>query len=148
MNRFNVRAYLIIIENDQLLLSDEILGGQHCTKFPGGGLEWGEGLIECCHREALEELNSRIEVVDHFYTTEGYYPSSFRKEDQVLAIYYTAKLLEKNFPQKTKKFDFQTFEEREESFRWVGLDALEKEEMTFPIDRIVIQKLIDSQGGS
>lgn len=148
MKRFNVRAYLIIIEDNQLLLSDEILGGEHCTKFPGGGLEWGEGLIECCHREAMEELNSKIEVKAHFYTTEGFYPSSFREEDQVLAVYYKVALLEKNFPQKTKKFDFQTFENREESFRWVDLNALKTEEMTFPIDRIVIQKLIDLQRGA
>ena len=148
MKRFNIRVYLIIIENERILLSDEILGGKYCTKFPGGGLEWGEGLIDCCNREAMEELNSKIEVLSHLYTTEGFFSSSFREDDQVLAVYYRAKLLEKNFPQKIKKFDFQTFENREESFRWVDLDALDKEEMTFPIDRIVVQNLMDLQSRS
>ena len=46
LTRFNVRVYgLLINEHQQLLVSDEAFkNGMLATKFPGGGLELGEGL--------------------------------------------------------------------------------------------------------
>lgn len=41
-------------------------------KFPGGGLEYGEGVLECLHREFDEELNVKIDVIEHFL-----YPGKF-----------------------------------------------------------------------
>jgi 8-oxo-dGTP diphosphatase len=53
LRRFNVRVYGILMnENDQILLSDELIKERYVTKFPGGGVELGEGL-----RDAL---NSRV----------------------------------------------------------------------------------------
>jgi len=95
MNRFNVRGYMLVIQEGCLLLSDEVLQGDHATKFPGGGLEYGEGLIECILREALEELGQEVEVLNHFYTTDFCQPSVFRPEDQMISVYYTAKLKSK-----------------------------------------------------
>ena len=41
-------------------------GGIEFTKFPGGGLEFGEGLRECLVREFLEETQQKVEVKEHF----------------------------------------------------------------------------------
>ena len=61
MKRFNVRVYGILInESDELLVSDELIKGIQFTKFPGGGLEWGEGIQSCLEREFMEELNQPI----------------------------------------------------------------------------------------
>ena len=47
MYKFNVRVYGILInEKNQLLVSDEYDFGFPHTKFPGGGLEYGEGTRE------------------------------------------------------------------------------------------------------
>ena len=68
---FNIRVYGILInENKQVLVSDEFIRGQYYTKFPGGGLELGEGTRECLAREFMEEMNLKVSVEDHLYTTD------------------------------------------------------------------------------
>ncbi|HEY8915013.1 MAG TPA: NUDIX domain-containing protein, partial [Chitinophaga sp.] len=69
MSCFNVRVYGIMInEQKQVLVSDEYIRGGYYTKFPGGGLEFGEGTLECIIREWQEELSQQVEVVEHIYT--------------------------------------------------------------------------------
>jgi ADP-ribose pyrophosphatase YjhB (NUDIX family) len=76
MGQFNIRVYGILInEQKQLLVSDEFIRGGYYTKFPGGGLEFGEGTRDCLKREFIEELNLKIEVLDHLYTTDFYQES-------------------------------------------------------------------------
>ena len=44
MYPFNVRVYgLLINDQNQILISDEQEYGMQFSKFPGGGLEYGEG---------------------------------------------------------------------------------------------------------
>jgi 8-oxo-dGTP diphosphatase len=148
--RFNVRVYILLLDESKtrVLLSDEIIGGKYFTKFPGGGLEYGEGIIDCLHREALEELGQEVEVVRHFYTTEFLQISQFIPGDQIVSVYYEC-CLPKNtdgrrlpsFRVTNNKFDFVEVKEREESFRWQTFKKLNKEEMSFPIDQEVVSRL-------
>ena len=58
MHRFNLRVYGILInDKKQVLVSDEFIRGNYYTKFPGGGLEFGEGTRDCLKREFMEEMN-------------------------------------------------------------------------------------------
>ena len=67
---FNLRVYGIILnEEGEVLLSTESRKGLRFTKFPGGGLQWGEGLIDCLQREMVEELGTQMEVHELFYLT-------------------------------------------------------------------------------
>ena len=60
MNLFNVRVYGILKDsNNHVLVSDELIRGEYFTKFPGGGLEFGEGTRDCLKREFKEETNLR-----------------------------------------------------------------------------------------
>ena len=96
--RFNVRVYMIVTRmcpstgQEQALLSFERLAMGGVMKFPGGGLEWGEGTTACLRREALEELGQPIEVGPLVHVSQGAYPSSFDAKEQILAVHYAAEL--------------------------------------------------------
>src|SRR5688572_2039073 len=67
---FNVRVYGICFnEKMELLVTDEIIRDQEVSKFPGGGLEFGEGTIDGLKREFIEETGNEVDVSEHFYTT-------------------------------------------------------------------------------
>ena len=91
--RFNIRVYGIWIHDSKVLINEELIRNKTVIKFPGGGLDWGEGTIDCLKREWKEELDIDIEVLDHFYTTDFFQASAF-DNSQVISIYYlvTAKL--------------------------------------------------------
>jgi 8-oxo-dGTP pyrophosphatase MutT (NUDIX family) len=76
---FNVRVYGILLgENGQVLVTDELIRGAYITKFPGGGLEFGEGTRDCLKREFKEEMDLDVEVGDHLYTTDFFQMSAFQ----------------------------------------------------------------------
>lgn len=140
MSYFNVRVYGLLINADnEVLLSDEHEYGQDFTKFPGGGLELGEGLIDALKREFVEECNAEVEITGHFYTTDFYEKSSFN-ESQVISIYYLVKAVNPlHLPFKTKIFDFDA--NSTQSFRWVKISSLAESDVTFKTDRTVVALL-------
>ena len=82
---FNIRVYGILInDKKQVLLSDEYIQGKYYTKFPGGGLELGEGTRTCLEREFREELQLPVRVGDHIYTTDFYQQSAFNPAHQII----------------------------------------------------------------
>jgi|SRR5690606_8463454 8-oxo-dGTP diphosphatase len=85
--KFNIRVYGIWLDHNHIWLSKERIRNQEIIKFPGGGLEFGEGTIDCLIREWKEELNLDIQVLEHFYTTDYFQPSAF-DTSQVISIYY------------------------------------------------------------
>lgn len=139
---FNVRVYgLLINEKGQLLLSDEEEYGFRFSKFPGGGLEYGEGLIDALRREFVEECNAEVEIIEHFYTTDFFIKSVFN-DSQVISVYYLVKpIAELKLNFKEKIFDFDTEGDLLQAFRWKDLTALEMEDVTFPTDQKVIKLL-------
>ena len=144
MTYFNVRVYgLLINQNNEVLVSDEEEHGFRFSKFPGGGLEFGEGLIDGLKREFKEECDAEIEVRSHFYTTDFFEKSSFN-ESQVISIYYLVK--EKSplkLVFKTRVFDFDSEGEVLQAFRWVKIEDLSIDEITFKTDKTVAQLLKD-----
>ena len=125
---FNVRVYgLCINSKDEVLLEKGSYGGINYTKFPGGGLENGESTIDCLIREFNEELNWKIGEIEHFYTTDFYVASVFDEKEQVISIYYLV-----------KEFDGGMLPSE---FYWKKQNALNTEEVTFPIDKRVVELL-------
>ena len=143
MSYFNVRVYgLLINDQDEILVSDEQEYGMQFTKFPGGGLEYGEGLPDGLKREFMEECNAEIEVLEHFYTTDFFVKSAFN-DSQIISVYYKViNLNVLNLPFKTKVFDFDGEGDVLQSFRWIKLNKLSADDFTFPIDKHVAQLLI------
>jgi len=143
MYQFNVRVYgLLINERNEILVSDEQEYGMQFTKFPGGGLEYGEGLTDGLKREFIEECNAEIEVLSHFYTTDFFVKSAFN-DSQIISVYYMVRNinhLDLNF--KTRIFDFDGEGDILQSFRWIKLEELIEDDFTFPIDKHVAGLLI------
>jgi ADP-ribose pyrophosphatase YjhB (NUDIX family) len=140
---------ILINEQKQVLVSDEFIRGKYYTKFPGGGLELGEGTRDCLKREFMEEMNLKVEVGDHIYTTDFYQQSAFNPEHQMISIYYYVKALEEiTAPLRIKEFDFDEREltiyakENEiETFRFIDWDSFSADSVTLPIDKFVANLL-------
>ncbi len=139
-SNFIIRVYgLIINEKQQVLLSDEFIMNQQMTKFPGGGMQFGEGPADCIRREALEEFGQEIEIIEHFYTTHFFQKAYFFDNHQLISIYYRIRFTEPiRFAISTKPFDFAEMKNGSQSFRWAGIQSLHEDEMTFPIDKYVV----------
>lgn len=120
-----------------LLLCDEVVHGYKMTKFVGGGLEFGEGIIDCLKREFIEETEKRVEVLEHFYTTDFFQASAFNSEQQLISIYYKVKFLEEeNYP-----ISNEASFENDIQFRWIKLSDLTENDLTFPVDKVALKKL-------
>lgn len=143
---FNIRVYGILINNEkQVLVSDEFIRGKYYTKFPGGGLEFGEGTRDCLVREFKEEMDLAVETGGHIYTTDYFQISAFNPAHQIISIYYFVKPLEEiKAPLRNKEFDFdeaqlKVYAEKNEieTFRFIEWDNFSAEKVTLPIDKIV-----------
>lgn len=153
---FNIRVYGILINDEnEVLVSDELIKGNHYTKFCGGGLEVGEGTINCLIREFKEEMDLEIEVISHLYTTDFYQKSIFNPNHQLISIYYLVKAMEpikvairKNafeFDDEQMKFYDKT--KQIESFRFIKWNEFSAESMTLPIDKIAAKMVKAGVGG-
>ena len=146
MNLFNIRVYGILInDKKQVLVSDEFIRGSYYTKFPGGGLEFGEGTRDCLKREFKEEMDLQVEIGDHIYTTDFFQMSAFNPEHQIVSIYYFANAIEPiKAPLRETLFDFdeqqmKVYKEtgETETFRFINWDDFSEDSVTLPIDKIV-----------
>jgi 8-oxo-dGTP diphosphatase len=146
---FNIRVYGLLINDDgEVLISDEKQYGTMFSKFPGGGLEYGEGLIDGLKREFMEECNMVIEVIKHYYTTD-YFVEALFVEGQLISIYYLVKnVLPINLDIKTRPFDFDSEGELLQAFRWIKLQSITPDDVTFPIDKHVVELLNKGHGFS
>ena len=147
---FNVRVYGILTgKNKEILVSDELIRGDYITKFPGGGLEFGEGTRDCLKREFKEEMNLEVKITDHLYTTDFFQMSAFNPEHQIISIYYIVEALEEiRVPLRTTAFDFDEQQMEvyrktgeTETFRFIDWQDFSEALVTLPIDKVVAQIL-------
>lgn len=142
---FTIRVYGLLIHNERVLVADEFIKGQRITKFPGGGLEFGEGLKDCLIREIREEMG--VEALDpvHFYTTDFFQQSVFHITPmQVISVYYTFRVAEPlAIPVVSVPFGDLTGPQDQEVFRWLPLDGVQIEALSLPIDRVVLGMLVN-----
>lgn len=133
--KFTIRVYGILInDKSEVLLADEVVNGRHLTKFPGGGLELGEGPADCLVREFREETGQEVEVVAHLYTTHFFIQSLINPEHQFIGIYYRVSSAATEQIIIGKQTDNITF-------KWVSLFALDENDVTFESDKTVVRLL-------
>jgi 8-oxo-dGTP diphosphatase len=126
--RFNIRAYGIWVHDDKMLVNEEFIRGQYITKFPGGGVHWGEGIADGLAREWKEELGIDINILGHFYTTDFFQASAY-DDSQVISIYYWVAANE--VPE-----TITNLEERERTY-WMNVKDVSGDTFTLAIDKIV-----------
>ena len=132
VDKLNVRVYATVFKDNKVLVLFEEYAGQHLMKLPGGGLEFGEGLVDCLHREFEEELNVKIRIKDHLYTQEDFLVSRFRDNEQLLTIYYDVEIVDEN--------EFLILDPCIEKTDWIDINT-DENPFQLPIDRIVFEKL-------
>lgn len=132
IDKVNVRVYATVVKDSKVLVLFEEYAGDHLMKFPGGGLEFGEGILDCLHREFEEELNAKIRIIEHLYTQEDFLVSKFRDNEQLLSIYYIVEIIDEN--------EFLILDPCIEKIDWIPINQPENP-FPLPIDKIVFEKL-------
>ena len=133
---FNIRVYGLLLREGQVLVADELISGNAMTKFPGGGLEFGESIKECLVREFDEELSIAIELGELFYINDFFQASAFNPKDQLISIYFIVNQLgNKPLPIAKKPFAFPPH--NNQCFRWIELEKLRQMDLTYPVDQKV-----------
>jgi ADP-ribose pyrophosphatase YjhB (NUDIX family) len=139
---FNIRVYGLLINSKQeVLLTDEYRMETYMTKFPGGGMEYGEGTIDCLKREFKEELNIDISIDRHFYTTDYFQPAYFFEKMQMMSIYYLVSCNNTDSIPTTTIANHIPAIEGKQAFRWAKIESLKAEDLTLPIDKKVVEML-------
>lgn len=93
----------------------------------------------------MEEMNLKIAVTGHIYTTDFYQQSAFHPDHQIISIYYDVTALEKiTAPIRTEPFDFDAQQLKNyqdvgetETFRFIDWDDFSADTVTLPIDKLV-----------
>jgi hypothetical protein len=96
-------------------------------------------------------MNLDVEIADHIYTTDFFQISAFNPSHQIISIYYFARALEPiTCAIRTAVFDFDSNQlemynrtGETETFRFIDWEKLSPECVTLPIDKLVVQMLLN-----
>ncbi|ACU07801.1 hypothetical protein FIC_01353 [Flavobacteriaceae bacterium 3519-10] len=132
IDKINIRVYGAVVKDRKVLVLHEEYVGQNLMKLPGGGLEFGEGVLGCLHREFEEELNVKIKIKEHLYTQEDFLVSRFRANEQLLTLYYIVEIIDEE--------EFLILDPCIEKTEWVPIDT-DENPFPLPIDKIAFEKL-------
>ncbi|MDR2207296.1 MAG: NUDIX hydrolase [Flavobacteriaceae bacterium] len=132
IDKINIRIYAAVVKDRKVLTLFEEYAGDLLMKLPGGGLEFGESVLECLHREFSEELNVKIRVLEHLYTQENFVASRFRENEQLLSIYYLAEIMDET--------ELLILDPCIEKTEWIPLKQNENP-FPLPVDKIVFEIL-------
>ena len=127
------------------MVSHERIKGQAYAKFPGGGLEYGEGPKDAVTREFQEELGLDVKVDELLYTTDFFIQSAFKKEDQIVSIYYQVSNPEMESIVTVDEWPSSELVIAEKQiFQWINPSDVISESLNFPGDRALLQFLLET----
>ncbi|EKB59784.1 NUDIX hydrolase [Bergeyella zoohelcum] len=130
-HQFSIRVYGCAVKDSHVLVSHEHYQGSYFTKFPGGGVEFGEGLHDALIREWKEEMGLDISIQAHFYTQDFFQSSAFDAAVQIVTVYYLVDILNEK--------QLEILDHRLQEVRWLPISS--ENPMTFPVDQLVFEKL-------
>lgn len=130
-------------DSNELLLAEEFHFDMFMRKFPGGGLQFGEGPEDALRRELKEELDIEVQIGRHLHTTDIFIPSVFNADHQVLGIYYEVAVppgLEARF----RDLNRNNWKNGDVTFNWKSLDEIRSADLTFPMDIRALEVFLGS----
>ena len=144
---FNIRVYgLLFNGNGQLLLSRERFRQKEMLKFPGGGLEWGEGVLDALQREFREELSLEVAPDGRPHVSEPFIQSAFSDEAQIVAVHYRVRTVN---PEDLTRLNLKPTASEQTSKGaqiierfWQHPRYLDPAQLTFEMDREAINRLV------
>jgi ADP-ribose pyrophosphatase YjhB (NUDIX family) len=131
---FRIGVYGLLLQNGKLLITKENIKGQEVIKFPGGGLQFGEGIKDALVREFQEELGISVRVMQFIYINDFYVQSAIDANYQVIAIYYLVK--------SDEKLPTHTFVRNNILFEWIILEYTNISLLTFETDKRAFSELL------
>lgn len=142
IQRFNLRVYALIMRGDDILLADESINDFAFTKFPGGGVELGEGIMDALIRELKEEGEINVQSAEHFYTTDFFQVSAFKSSEQIISVYYKVNA-DINWQ---SKFSDQSTNNKKHvlNLYFKSIAEINENTLTFPIDKHILKLLKSS----
>lgn len=103
----------------------------------------GEGLADTVKREFMEETATHINVLGLFYANDFLQISAFDPREQLISIYYLVSLAEPLQVAVTDRLHgYSDGPGDQQAFRWVQLGDLNAADFRFPVDKIVVEKLL------
>jgi 8-oxo-dGTP pyrophosphatase MutT (NUDIX family) len=137
---FNIRVYALVVKNNRLLISEEQHGGFFLRKFPGGGLQFGEGVLQALHRELKEELDADVDSASLLCVTEDFVVSFLNNKQQVIGVHYLVDL-KQDYSDEFLNNNHLEIENGHIQFKWVSIDSLTAEDFTSSVDKSAFEKL-------
>lgn len=140
---FTIRVYGLLQHKGHILLSKERIKGGIYIKFPGGGLELGEGVVDALKREFMEEVGIELDDTKHFYTTEDFIPSAFDPGIQVISIYY---LVRSSQSDQVITISGEPQNDRwQQLLYWCPLEEIADQDIELPLDKRVVNMLLSKK---
>ncbi len=124
MHSVRVRVGVLIVVNSQLLLVEHQKNGVTYWLIPGGGLKFGETVVECAKREIKEETNLEIDLDRFLFSSESIAPDGSR---HVVNLFFLGRLCNNSL----ENLKVGT-EARLKSVDFIPIDELDKIELHPP----------------
>lgn len=93
---WRVSAYVLIVQNDQLLILKNRT--EKLYDVPGGGIDIDEDIETAIHREAMEEVGAKVKLGKLVHVQEGWFQYKTGSFHHTVQLFYEAQLVELSKP--------------------------------------------------
>lgn len=137
---FNIKVFGLLIKGGSILVSDELIGGNAITTFPGEQLELGESIEDCLIRSFDDSLDIQVKIDRLYYVNDFYQASSVDAREQIVHIYFIVKQIDQRKIHTAKKtFGFPP--QIKQIFRWMEIGKIRQMDFVSLIDQELVKML-------
>ncbi len=135
MVNVRVRVGVLILNDNKILLVEHQKNGVSYWLIPGGGLDFGETVVQCAKREVKEETNLDIDLGRFLFSSESIAPDGSR---HVVNLFFLGHI-ENSCIQELRVGE----EERLKSVSFIDINELDTIELHPPFGQQLKRMLLD-----